>query len=102
MWAVWHVPTFFVPGASITDLAVFVPLMIAGSIIYSWLFNASGGSMLVIVLAHLGAHLDSLGRAIALDGWSPAIATTVFVVVFAVVLLATGRLNPGRVPAVTT
>jgi hypothetical protein len=68
----------------------------------AWLFNTSGGSMFVIVLAHLGAHLDSLARAIALDGWRPAFATTVVVVLFAVVLVATGRLNPSRVAAVTT
>jgi uncharacterized protein len=101
VWAVWHVPTFFIPGTSFDMLFMFLPLMIAGSIIYTWLFNASGGSMLVIVLAHLGAHLDSVARAVALDGWPPAIATTVFVVLFAVVLLALGRLNPHRVRPVT-
>ena len=102
VWAVWHIPTYFMPGSSFHMMLLFLPLMVAGSIIYTWLFNASGGSMLVIVLAHLGAHLDSVARAIELDGWSPAISTTVVVVLFAVVLVATGRLNPSRVAAVTT
>lgn len=96
VWAAWHIPSSFMPGTSFYMLLLFLPLMIAGSIIYSWLFNASGGSMLVIVLAHLGAHLDGLGRAVALDGWRPAIATTVVVVLFAVIVVATGRLASSR------
>jgi uncharacterized protein len=102
VWVVWHVPSAFMPGTSLYVLLLFLPLMLAGSMLYTWLFNATGGSMLVIVLAHLGAHLDSLARAIALDGWSPAIATTVVMVLFAIAVVMTGRLNPGRVPAVTT
>lgn len=100
VWALWHVPTFFIPGASFDTLAIFIPLMIAGSIIYTWLFNASGGSMLVIVLAHLGIHLDNIARAEMMgDGLRPAIATTVVFVLFATVLVATGRVR--RESAVT-
>lgn len=100
VWALWHVPTFFMPGVSMNMLAIFLPMMIAGSIIYTWLFNASGGSMLVIVLAHLGAHLDGLGRAQPLgDGLRPIIGATVVLVIFAVIVVATGRVR--RQDAVT-
>lgn len=57
--------------------------------------------MLVIVLAHLGIHLDNIARADMLgDGWSPAISTSIVLALFAAVLVATGRLASSR--AVTT
>lgn len=94
VWACWHLPTMWMPGATFATFAVFIPMMIAGSIIYTWLFNASGGSMLVIVLAHLGIHLDNVVRADAMgDGLSPAVSTMIVLCIFAGVLVATGRLR---------
>lgn len=94
VWAAWHLPTMFTPGASPSTLVVFVPLMIAGSVIYTWLFNATGGSMLVIVLAHLGIHVDNVSRAEVMgDGLAPLVATTAVFVAFALALIATGRLR---------
>jgi membrane protease YdiL (CAAX protease family) len=94
VWALWHVPTFFMPGVGMSMLAIFLCMMIAGSIIYTWLFNASGGSMLLIALAHLGAHLDGLGRAQELgDGLQPIIGATVVLMIFAVIVVLTGRVR---------
>src|SRR5262249_46040848 len=31
VWAVWHIPTFFVPGGSMAQLAWMLPLTLAGS-----------------------------------------------------------------------
>lgn len=99
VWAAWHVPTFFMPGATMDTLLLFLPLMIAGSLIYTWLHNASGGSMFVVVLAHLGIHLDNIARADAMgDGLRPAIATTVVLAIFAAALVGSGRLSSSKVP----
>lgn len=94
VWTLWHVPTFFMPGASLEVSLLFLPLLVAGSVIYTWLFNASGGSMFVIVLAHLGIHLDNIARADALgDGARPLASTTVVLIAFSALLVASGRLK---------
>lgn len=93
VWTVWHVPSFFMPGESLADFYRMLPLLLAGSVIYTWLYNASGGSMRILLLAHLGAHLDNLTRAAATDGYAPLYSATVVLALFAVGLTATGRLG---------
>jgi membrane protease YdiL (CAAX protease family) len=94
VWAVWHLPTFFAPGASPADLFLTMPAMLAGSVIYTWMYNATGGSMRVVLLAHLGVHLDNVFRAAASgDGTAPLVSTSVVLVTFAVGLVAAGALR---------
>lgn len=96
-WTVWHLPTYFVPGASVTDMFLGLPAMVASSIVYTWLYNRSGGSMLVMVMAHAGAHLDNVFRAAAMgDGWKPMLSTSVVMCVVAVLIVVTGRLRVHR------
>jgi membrane protease YdiL (CAAX protease family) len=89
VWTVWHVPTFFVPGASPLDFFWMLPLLLAGSVIYTWLYNSSGGSMRLMLLAHLGAHLDNVVRSrLCGDGSAPLYGTTLVLGLFAVLLAA--------------
>lgn len=99
VWQLWHVPSFFMPGIPIADMLRTLPMMLAGAVIYGWLYNASGGNMPILLLAHLGAHLDNVFRAEALDGYAPLYSTSVVLVLFAIALVATGRLK--RETAVT-
>jgi membrane protease YdiL (CAAX protease family) len=93
-WAVWHLPTFFAPGASLSDLFLTLPAMLAGSVIYTWMYNATGGSMRVVLLAHLGVHLDNVFRAAAAgDGLAPLASTSVVLVLFAAALVSVGALR---------
>jgi membrane protease YdiL (CAAX protease family) len=97
VWTVWHLPAFFAPGVSPLDLLRMLPLLLAGSVIYTWLYNASGGSMRLMVLAHLGAHIDNVVRAQPSgDGLAPLYGTTIVLALFAIGLVATGRLAPLR------
>ncbi len=100
-WALWHLPTFFAPGAEPADLFRTLPIMLAGSVVYTWLYDASGGNMPLLLLAHLGAHLDNVFRAVALgDGRMPLYGTSAVLVLFAAGLVATGRLRePARLDA---
>jgi membrane protease YdiL (CAAX protease family) len=60
IWAVWHLPLFFMPGSSQNLLLVYLPIaaalqiviIILMSIIFSWLYNNTGGSILVAILFH--------------------------------------------------
>jgi membrane protease YdiL (CAAX protease family) len=94
VWALWHVPTLFMPGATPSDLWMYLPAYLASSIIYTWLYNAGGGSVLGPLLAHLGIHLDNVFRAAALgDGLAPLYSTSAALIAMALGLVATGRMR---------
>lgn len=54
IWLAWHVPLFFVPGSAQAQIP-FLPFALsiaAEAFLLTWLFESSGGSTLVAVLAH--------------------------------------------------
>ncbi|MHA1206537.1 MAG: CPBP family glutamic-type intramembrane protease [Candidatus Hodarchaeales archaeon] len=61
IWALWHLPLFFVEGMSQNILLVYVPIAAllffvqvpTFTILYTWLHNNTGGSILVAILFHL-------------------------------------------------
>ena len=98
VWAVWHVPTFFVPGArgaSPIELSLYLVCFVSGSVVYTWLYNAGRGSLIGPLLAHLGIHLDNVYRASTLgDGVSPLAVTALSMTAIATCLVASGQLRP--------
>ena len=50
VWAFWHFPNFFF--FTPTMLAVFVPMGIVISVIYTWVYNSTGGSLFAVVVLH--------------------------------------------------
>lgn len=96
-WALWHIPTFFVPEARGTtpfELCMYLVAFIASSVIYTWLFNAGGGSILGPLLAHLGIHLDNVFRASMMgDGVLPLAMTSLVLSAMAAALVLTGRMS---------
>jgi membrane protease YdiL (CAAX protease family) len=94
VWTAWHVPAYLVPQASLGDLVLSMPALLAGSVIATWLYNASLGSMRVVLLLHLSAHLDNVFRARAAgDGLTPLLSTSVVLIAIAVALVASGRMR---------
>lgn len=63
LWALWHVPMNVLQGAGMDMTLAFVPLMVAGSIFFTFLFQRSNGSLLVAILTHVGVHLNNPARA---------------------------------------
>ena len=55
-WAAWHLPAFFyVPSYAVIGPAIlpgFFLGLLAGSIVLTWLYNSSGGSVLAAILWH--------------------------------------------------
>ena len=67
LWALWHLPQFWTkswdtPKGSILDIVWFVLVAIALAIVYTWVFNNTRGSLLLVILAH--ASTDAFGAAI--------------------------------------
>jgi membrane protease YdiL (CAAX protease family) len=54
VWALWHVPTFLLPsqGVSAVPYEAFAVFVLAQSVLTTWLFNRTGGSVLIAGLFH--------------------------------------------------
>jgi len=88
LWALWHVPSFFVVDSyrqmGLAIVPEFTLGIVAGSILLTWLYRASGGSVLLIALWHGCYNLVS-GTAAA-HGLPAAVVTTA-VMVWAVIIV---------------
>jgi uncharacterized protein len=58
VWALWHLPAFLIPTLSQSELSfpVFVLNSIALSVIMTWLYQRTGGDLLLMILVHLMAN----------------------------------------------
>jgi membrane protease YdiL (CAAX protease family) len=69
IWALWHLPLWLTgtPGRTPTLYAAFVISTIALSVILTWVYNSTGGSLLMVVLLHatynlpITVSIDELG-----------------------------------------
>lgn len=54
IWAIWHVPSFFYlhTVSGVGTLLGFLVGMLAGAIFLTWLYNSSGGSILLVAVWH--------------------------------------------------
>src|SRR5215211_6415158 len=59
IWALWHLPLWFT-GQAFRPPIFFVPFVISAfalSVIFTWVYNSTGGSLLLVVLLHATANL---------------------------------------------
>jgi membrane protease YdiL (CAAX protease family) len=87
VWAVWHLPVFYGAGIEGWVLAVRLLSIPAGAVMYTWLFNNTGGSVLAVTLFHAGTNLWVLLLAPMLTGDPAATVFTLENIVAAVVLI---------------
>jgi membrane protease YdiL (CAAX protease family) len=54
LWALWHLPAFFNPDLHYSDLPFVLQLafQIPLAILFTWVFNSTGGSVLMAILLH--------------------------------------------------
>lgn len=108
LWGLWHLPLFRIaswdtPHESPLDIALFVLLAVSMAIVYTWVFNTTKGSVLLVILAH-GSF--SMGTFAAYDLFPvPAVTEGFanFVIGFAalallILILTRGRLGYRRDP----
>ena len=60
LWAGWHIPLFFESGPARPGIPfpIYVVLVLALSILFTWLYNNTGGSLVITALAHLSFNLN--------------------------------------------
>jgi uncharacterized protein len=54
VWGIWHMPLFYLVGStqSQTPVLIFMPMIIALSVLFTWLFNRTGHSVVPALLLH--------------------------------------------------
>lgn len=112
LWAVWHFPLVLTEQGGITPtLAWFTAGTIGASLVYAWLFNSTGGSVLLVAMMHTAVNTWAglpYQELFSFDppgfGFFDALAQTTAVALGALVLLLTrGRLqtHPPRAQPMT-
>ena len=101
LWGCWHLPLWLTGTEShpISLFGPFVVAVIASSVIYTWLYNNTGGSLLIIVLYHAASNLPItvLISPMGSQGTQPFLIYVAFIVVAAVaVVIATGAEHLSR------
>jgi uncharacterized protein len=86
-WTLWHIPMFIGAGVSLALLPVMFLLFSGGSLMYTWIYNGTGGSLLLVVLAHIGAHLNNSHAALP-DSVLPAVVHAVIYAAIGYAVLA--------------
>jgi membrane protease YdiL (CAAX protease family) len=89
-WTAWHIPMLALQGVSPILYAAFVPLMVGGSVVFTWIYERTGGSLLLAVLTHAGVHLNNPGHALP-GRATPILLHTAAFVALAVVVVITDR-----------
>jgi membrane protease YdiL (CAAX protease family) len=58
IWWAWHLPTFFIPTLSQHELSIplFLVNVLALSVIMTWLYERTGGNLLLMILVHVAAN----------------------------------------------
>jgi membrane protease YdiL (CAAX protease family) len=58
IWWAWHLPTFFIPALSQHRLSIpiFLVNSVALSVIMTWLYQRTGGDLLLMILVHVAAN----------------------------------------------
>jgi membrane protease YdiL (CAAX protease family) len=98
LWALWHVPMFVGVGNSPSVVLLSLAFVALGNPVFTWIYRRSGGSLLVAVLLHFGAHLDSPTRALPGTATPLAIVTAAFVLLAIALMVLDRRAFEGRAP----
>lgn len=100
VWAVWHLPLYYLPGGMYAgkSFALFAPMVLAFSVVLTWLYNGSGGSVPAAILLHAGINSASAlipvpAEAVSVlsRAWHMQLQVAIFAVVAIALVLYYGR-----------
>lgn len=91
LWGLWHLPLFFWKGNPMSEYP-FLPWFlgtVAGTFIYTWLYNSTKGSLLLVALFHI--TLNTFG--VVISGVSITTLAILYVLVALVLVVTFGGTN---------
>ena len=83
-WAFWHLPLFFY-SYEVSVLPGLLTGLLAGAIVFSWLYNSTGGSILLVAIWH-GAFNFTTASVATKTGVTAAVISAL-VMVWAVIIV---------------
>ena len=113
VWGLWHIPLYFVPGTGQHEvlrtgtspafaIGGFVGWTIGLSVLFTWLFNQTRGSLIVVILFHAAVNLAAfLPAAVGSTGAASLlnVLLTWLVAAVVVVVLSRNRSQTTEIPA---
>ena len=81
LWALWHTAMFILQGTTAFMFVVGMLNVCAGSVVFSWLYNHTRGSLAIALFAHVGVHLNNPFHALLTRPTSIVVYTLALVVV---------------------
>ncbi len=90
LWALWHLFMFDIAGVSAALMLETVPMFVAGSVLFSWVYARTNASLLLAVLLHVGTHLNNSHRALPANPLPANIHIAAYVL-FALALIVVDR-----------
>jgi hypothetical protein len=96
LWALWHLPLFFVLPLATGNIPFgwYVPLVTAFGVLFGWLYNHGGGSVLLCIILHTG--INFVVGALGLVNNDPQL-----LVIFVVLMCAAAVVVGARMQGVT-
>ncbi|MCX6048860.1 MAG: type II CAAX endopeptidase family protein [Chloroflexi bacterium] len=89
VWAFWHLPAFFyrdtyMAMGLVTGLPLFLLSILAASLVFTWLYNSTRGSLLMVILFHALFDFLSVSKA---GGGNAAAIMSAAVMIWAVLIV---------------
>lgn len=94
LWGLWHLMMYLMVGLPSSVLVASILFLIPGGVLFSWIYNRSGGSALIAVLLHMGVHLNNPNQVLPGTVTPFWINVVVYTVLGALVLLDKGAWRP--------
>lgn len=90
-WAAWHGVMFVLQGFDAAAFALGMIMIVAGSVVFGWLFDRTRGSLLAAVIAHAGVHLDNPTHSLASQPRAYAVFSAAVCATAALIVVLEGR-----------
>lgn len=102
-WAIWHVPMFVFDVVEDVPYLFYALVTVGLSVIYTWLFNSSGGAVTIAMLFHGAWNLSGLWLPSGTFAWATmAVVVWAGAVLLLLVYGAEGLARGGRVSVAAT
>lgn len=90
LWSLWHLPLVFLAGNPMAQSPlIWFTSIVASAFIYTWLYNSTQGSILLVALLHVSENLFGA----LISGVSPIAYALVNCVVAIILILVFGKAN---------